>query len=211
MREVQLYGHLGKKFGRSFMLDVSSPAEAIRALCANFRDFAAYLRKNSQPGYHIVVGRRTVGKDELQYISGDSCIKIIPVVAGSGGRGVLQMIVGAILLVASLYPGLQGLAPMGWAMIAGGVVTMLTSPPTAARSQAADNQPSYAFAGAVNTTAQGNPVPICYGEMVIGSQVVSAGISTDEISITRPPSTGGLSGMAAAVIGKLGYYEHYPE
>ncbi|MEG1121291.1 MAG: tail assembly protein [Citrobacter sp.] len=209
MREVQLYGHLGKKFGRSFMMDVSSPAEAIRALCANFREFAAYLREYSQPGYHVIVGQRSVKKDELQYISGDSCIKIIPVVSGSGGRGVLQTIVGAVLLVASMW--FPALAPVGWAMLAGGVVSMLTSPPSVARSQAADNQPSYAFAGAVNTTAQGNPVPICYGEMVIGSQVVSAGISTDEISITRPPSTGGLTGREAAVINKTSFYEYYEE
>lgn len=40
----------------------------------------------------------------------------------------------------------------------------------------AENKPSYNFNGAVNTTAQGNPVPLGYGRMIIGSAVISAGI-----------------------------------
>ena len=46
-----------------------------------------------------------------------------------------------------------------------------------------ENQPSYAFGGAVNTTAQGQPVPIGYGRMIIGGAVISAGITTEEIPI----------------------------
>ena len=34
----------------------------------------------------------------------------------------------------------------------------------------------YHFNGVVNTTAQGNPVPLGYGRMIVGSAVVSAGI-----------------------------------
>jgi predicted phage tail protein len=45
----------------------------------------------------------------------------------------------------------------------------------------ADNRSSYIYNGAVNLTAQGNPVPICYGRMRVGSVVVSAGVSTTDI------------------------------
>lgn len=188
MREVKLYGHLGATFGRSFMLDVSSATDAISALCANFPDFAKYLRKFSAPGYRVVVNNRIIGEKELGLRAGAGVIKIIPVVAGSGGRGVFQIILGAVLLVASIW--FPALAPMGWAMIAGGVISMLMKPPTASQAKQADNQPSYAFNGAVNTTAQGNPVPICYGEMIVGSQVISAGISTDQVAIIRANTVG---------------------
>jgi predicted phage tail protein len=39
MRVIKLYGELGKKYGKLHRFLVGSPAEAIRALCANFPDF----------------------------------------------------------------------------------------------------------------------------------------------------------------------------
>lgn len=41
-----------------------------------------------------------------------------------------------------------------------------------------DQRTSYLFDGAVNTVAQGGPVPIIYGRMRVGSVVVSAGINS---------------------------------
>lgn len=42
------------------------------------------------------------------------------------------------------------------------------------------NQASYVFNGPVNTTAQGGPVPVLYGELEIGSAVASAGIYAED-------------------------------
>ena len=36
------------------------------------------------------------------------------------------------------------------------------------------------FNGPVNTTAQGNPVPVIYGEMIVGSATISAGIYSED-------------------------------
>jgi len=46
---------------------------------------------------------------------------------------------------------------------------------------------SYVFNGAVNTTAQGHPVPVGYGRMIVGSAVISAGIDVDEIPVDESP------------------------
>ena len=48
-------------------------------------------------------------------------------------------------------------------------------------SERPENKPSYSFNGAVNTTAQGHPVPVGYGRLIVGSAVISAGIDVDEI------------------------------
>lgn len=195
MREVKLYGHLGKTFGRSFMLDVSSPAEAIAALSANFSKFKAYLCKHSAPGYKVIVGGRPVSKDDLTHCSGDSVIKFVPVVVGAGGRGVFQSILGAVLVIAGTFiPGAQFLTPVGWGMVVGGVAQMLMPMPSATTQESPDNQPSYTFSGAVNTITQGNPVQLCYGEMIVGSQVISAGISTEQIYVTPPNYDDGAGG-----------------
>jgi len=44
------------------------------------------------------------------------------------------------------------------------------------------NKPSYLFNGARNTMTQGNPVPVGFGELGVGSQVISAGIRSVQIT-----------------------------
>ena len=43
MITVLLYGHLRKKFGKFHRFDIRTPAEAIRALVANFPGFQQHL------------------------------------------------------------------------------------------------------------------------------------------------------------------------
>jgi predicted phage tail protein len=44
-----------------------------------------------------------------------------------------------------------------------------------------DPQESYSFSGIQNTSRQGIPVPVVYGETIVGSVVISAGIDVDTI------------------------------
>ena len=61
---------------------------------------------------------------------------------------------------------------IGEALVLGGVGMLLT--PTPKEVEETNN---YAFNGAVNTIRQGVPVPICYGQLLVGSSVISSGIS----------------------------------
>lgn len=178
MREIKLYGHLGRRFGKLFRLDVNSVAEAVSALRANLPGFDAHMLKHSAPGYHILVDNRGLGADELMHPCGRGTIKFIPAVQGSKSAGVFQTILGAVVTAVGYFvPGAQMLIPAGLSMMAGGVITLLTRSPTKSSQEKPENTPNYAFNGPINTTAQGNPVPVCYGEMMVGSQVVSMGLS----------------------------------
>ena len=74
-----------------------------------------------------------------------------------------------------------GAAKFGAAMIAGGVVQMLSPQPGGlASKQSADNRASYAFGGVTNTAAQGYPVPLLYGRRRIGGAIISAGIYVED-------------------------------
>ena len=66
-------------------------------------------------------------------------------------------------------------------MTAGGVIQML-SPQASGLKQSAspENAPSYAFGSAKNTTASGNPVPICIGERRWGGAIISAEIYAED-------------------------------
>lgn len=184
MLTVLLYGHLAKAFGRRHRYAVRNPAEAIRALSANKKGFREYLAKHSAPGYRVLVGKEPREFETLGYPA-DDVIKIVPVIAGAG-RGLGQVILGAVLIVVSyFFPPAWGafgsfVASVGTSMVLGGVAQMLTPVPKAAKDkQQPDNLPSFIFNGAVNTTAQGNPVPVCYGRLIVGSQVISAGLSAN--------------------------------
>lgn len=184
LREVRLYGALGRLFGRVHLLAVNSAQEAVRALCVNYPAFERYLREHSEPGYHVFIGKRNIGETELsEPAGGGDVIKIVPAVAGAKKGGLLQTVLGVVLIVADLVLFHTGwLTQIGAALALGGVAQMLTPIPKTDAGSQADNKPSYVFSGASNTTAQGSPVPILYGELIVGSAVISAGLSTEPLA-----------------------------
>lgn len=194
MKKIQLLGELGKKFGKSFAMDVKNPAEAVRALCINFPAFKQHLLDSEKRGiaYKVLVGKDAQSVEDLHNPSGKQTIKFIPVLQGSG-NGVIPVIIGAVLITAGIvgnifYP-LNPVSPYlisaGVAMVIGGVVQMLTPVPNLSSDTSnnqPDNKPSYVFNGGVNTSAQGYPVPVGYGRMIVGSAVISAGIVAEELA-----------------------------
>lgn len=179
-------------------MDVRSPAEAIRALCANFPDFAGFVSSSHERnvGYRVLSNRDAIGLDHLHDPAGQT-IKIVPVITGAGGNSPLaSILIGAAIIAAAfvtggvslvagqglVFSGLIGQVAfgIGVSLALGGVAQLLAPPPPSSTPNEGVN-PSYVFDGAVNTTAQGQPVPIGYGRMIVGSAVISAGLSVDDI------------------------------
>lgn len=191
MKTVKLLGELGKKFGKSFQFDISNPAEAVRALSANFPAFKQHLIDSEKHGiaYKVLVGKEAITLDDLHNPSGKDVIKFVPVLQGAGGNGLVQTILGVALIAVAFTPFgapfATYLIPLGASLALGGVVQMLTPIPSTNVSDdnnKPDNKPSYTFNGAINTGAQGYPVPVGYGRMIVGSAVISAGIVVEELA-----------------------------
>lgn len=195
LRTVRLYGRLGAQFGRVHRLAVNSTAEAVRALCVLVPGLEAEMAASAGQGvaYACFVGKRNLSEDQLGHPVGDNDIRIAPVATGGKRAALFQTVLGAVLIAAAaIYTGGVGAAfaakgiagataMIGASMFIGGVVQML-SPQQ--RSLSAEDRPengaSYNFNGPVNTSAQGNPVPVLYGRMIIGSATVSAGIFSED-------------------------------
>jgi predicted phage tail protein len=178
---VRLYGQL-RQFGKSYPLAVRSPAEAVKALCVQIPGFERFLSNAKSRGlvFALFRGKKNIGERELGF-HGAGDIIIAPVIAGSKRAGALQTIVGALLVAASFIPGFQPLAPAGIAMVAGGVMQMISPQAGGIRTSAApENTPGYAFGSAKNTTASGNPVPLCIGRRRWGGAIISAGIYAED-------------------------------
>ena len=188
---IRLYGALGARFGRVHRLAVQTSAEAVKALCVNFDGFESYLMNAKKNGMVFAVfrGKRNIGVEDYQNLGGNNDIRIAPVMEGAKKAGVFQTILGAVLVIAGVALSFTPFAAAtpylvsaGISMTAGGIFQMLSPQPKGLHGREdPDNKPSYAFGGAVNTIAMGNPVPVLYGEREIGGAIISAGIVAEDI------------------------------
>lgn len=75
------------------------------------------------------------------------------------------------------------IASFGFSLLLGGISSMLAPKIKAPGAQApVDKAESFGFQGAINNAAQGGPVPIVYGRMLVGSTVISGGMDTENVS-----------------------------
>jgi len=190
LRKIKLYGKLAKFIGKRVLhADVATAAEAVRMLVANWPEVEKHM---ADQHYRVTVGTYDLDLNEIHDPAGQQDIKIVPVVAGAGAVG--RIIIGALLVVAAIaIPGLGlGLAGsvvtavglFGGSLILGGVAQLLSPVPKLPTGLDSDQDPrkSYSFSGIQNTSRQGTPCPIVYGETLVGSVVVSAGIDTVQVT-----------------------------
>ena len=187
MREIRIYGALAKFLKRRvFRAEVATAAEAVRFLVANF---PAVEKHMADQHYRVSVGERDLAMEEIHDPAGQQVIKIVPVVAGAGEVG--KIILGTVLLVAAFaIPGFAAWAGptayslivgVGASLVLGGVAGLLTPTPALPQDNN-DPRKSYSFSSIQNTSRQGTPVPICYGEVIVGSVVISAGIDIAQVT-----------------------------
>lgn len=193
---VRLGGAMGKKFGRvhHFHLDSGTTAEALAALMSQVKGTRDYFLGAHRRGieFAVFVGKRNLAREHFG-LPANGEIRIVPVLKGAKNGGILQVVAGVVLVIAGgLVSGLSygwaapvggAMITMGWGMIVGGVIQLLTPMPHGRSSKdKAGSEASYNFNGPVNTQAQGNPVPLAYGEVYAGSAVISAGIDVADTS-----------------------------
>jgi len=199
LREIRVYGRLAKFLGRrTFTAAVDSVADAMRFLLANFPELEGHM---SDQHYRVSVGTYDLSEEELEHPVGQQVIKIAPVTVGAGGTAgaIGRIIAGVALIALSFIPGIGALGVslmvgVGASLALGGVATLLSPTPTLAptagnaftqqttRETELDPQKSYSFSGIQNTSRAGTPVPLIYGETIVGSVVISAGIDTEQVS-----------------------------
>ena len=210
MKVVKVYGALRKRLGQCrFQFEADTPAQAIKALIANFPGLDKWLIDSEQDGigYRVTIGRERVTQESPEGLllpwSERDVFSITPVIAGAG-QGVGQILAGiGLVALALINPfglatiGTFGLtAPiaitallpavgsLGASLVLGGVAQMLSPAPTFSgfeRGKEAARLESFNFSGITNTVQQGMPVPICYGRCYIGSAVISSGLDVDQL------------------------------
>jgi predicted phage tail protein len=199
LRKIKLYGALAKFIGQRVLeADVATAAEAVRFLLANWPELEAHM---SNQHYRVSIGTYDLTAGELHDPAGAAPISFVPVMAGAGAG--LRIIAAVALIAASFF--FPAAAPAAAALVIGGstftavgaaiffagvsllltgVAQLLT--PTPKLTQGADSEgdprKSFSFSGIQNVSRAGVPVPAVYGETLVGSVVVSAGIDIVQVS-----------------------------
>lgn len=187
LKKIRLYGILAKKFGKEFRLDVENTREAMRALSVQVPGFEHFMLHAHEQGLEFAVfqDKQNISETELDMSTSAKVIKVVPKVKGAGGA--VQTILGAVLVVVGIVVGVTtgwtgvggaagaALIGAGVGMMVGGIAMMLM-PKIENQDQNQDgNKANKGFGGAVTTIAQGNPVPVLYGQREVGGFIASAG------------------------------------
>ena len=211
LREIRVYGELAKFMGvRSFMAEARDVAEAVRYLLVNFAGLEAHMAQYDYRvlvgSYNIGEDEinHPIGQNVIRIIP------VVAGAGGGVGKIIAGVAIVALSLLFAPAGALAGTSftlgaqavtagvGIGIGLVLGGTSQLLTpvpriAPPSMTSSGAAsyspsttretemDPQKSYSFSGIQNTSVQGTPVPIIYGETVVGSVVISANVSTQEV------------------------------
>lgn len=185
LKTIKLYGILAKRFGKEFRLDVENTREAMRALCMQVPGFEHFMLHAHEQGLEFAVfqDKQNISETELDMSTSAKVVKVVPKVKGAGGAvqtilGAVLVVVGVLVTVGTLGGGAAlgaGLIGAGAGMMVGGIAMMLM-PKIENQDQNQDgNKANKGFGGAVTTIAQGNPVPVLYGQREVGGFIASAG------------------------------------
>ena len=203
---VKVYGALRKRLGQSrFEFVANTPADAIKALCANFPGLDKWLIDSEKDGvaYRVKVGKEQIGEENISDLrlpwSSKDVFSIRPIIAGAG-RGFGRFVLGAVLIGAAFITGgatftlaaglqtstflAQAAVTAGTFLALSGVSEMLAPVPKMpdyARSKEANRLESFTFSGITNVSKQGMAIPIVYGRCYVGSCVLSSGLDVDQV------------------------------
>ena len=206
--KVRFHGNLGKRLNKkNWDLSIDSVQEAFRAvdILSKRKLTKCFIEDDKKKlRYQIKVNNKAVDSSKIDYenlstvYDTELCIKrkiesidIIPLVEGSGSKigGAIMTIVGIILVAVGVFmPSAASplLISAGLTLIAGGVSMLLAKPPKFDDFREIENtkkSSSYLFSGPTNTANEGGPVPIGYGRLIIGSQVIQTSINTRQMTV----------------------------
>ena len=116
MRKLKLYGELAKFIGhKEFEIKVNNLPQAISFLINNFPEVEKYMTPKY---YQVKIGNYTINEDEITDPIGEQDIHIVPMIAGAGGGGFRNFLLGGLLIGASFFfpgAGLFGTVGVGGA------------------------------------------------------------------------------------------------
>lgn len=208
MTDIFIGGKLGKKIGSTWKLKVSTFMELFNALECNTGTFRHYLNKNKKDKLAIFLDGDLVKADDFLHRDvKNKKIEIVPILAGAAA-------VLASALVSVI--GLQGVTAVVVQFVLTAVISAaisfgisyLISKIMKSDDPDATNTTSFVFSSAENTSQQGQVVPVGYGRMSVGGNVVSVSLSSVEKGIWDKRGASAVDAVGSEGGGAVIYRPH---
>ena len=185
MTLVKIHGILAREYGSSFKFSLPNPKNVLEAIDCNKRGFIKRLVQLQKQGfcYDIIINKKRVTQEEhISGVKNPETIDLVPAIAGSGPTVFLPLVGGNIVL-----------ANIASALFFAVISYALTPKPEveALEIEADASKSSLIFSNTVNVASQGSPVPIGYGRLKVGSQVIQATIKSFPQHQTPQKALGG--------------------
>ena len=206
MQRVVLLGEMGQRFGETWEMNVDYMRDIFKLIDCQRPGFKQYLFDCYENGTDFTLqrGKEFVGEEELLLSVGREDIIITPIPAGS--KSGIGKILAAIAIIAFVFfvPVMAGqagtLAANTTTTIAASATklgtTLMTMSMTLATTLAMqgisqlmmpgpeidkETPDNYLFNGSSEHIKEGLPVPLCYGEMMIGGGLINQTMTTRKI------------------------------
>lgn len=185
MVEIRLHGALARDYGKVWHLEISTVQEAVEAISRARKGFKQAIMKLDRMGMVFRVRSRDhdfEGAEVSLSVGGIERIDIIPVLRGASAG--LRFVIGALLVISTFLPGPQMgnpyLQAVGTSLMFGSVAEWLT--PTPKKQDSGKSLQSWGYQGPTNQAEAGQVIPLIFGEVLVGSVPISAGISTARVA-----------------------------
>jgi predicted phage tail protein len=190
-RKVHLLGNLSQ-FGEVWDMEAKSIADVVQLIDCQEQGFRKFLIDAAESGLDMAI----VGKDfrveepnELLFENlGPEEVYISLVPAGSK-KGWGKILLAIVLITASFFvPGAGGMLLLSAGLSIGlqGITQLLAKTPDGDDQKTKEGL----FDGPTSTLKQGQPVPVLYGELLIGGAPIHVDLTTSAQSRLYPNPTG---------------------
>jgi len=209
-RTIYLNGKMGELFGKVWKLNAATVAECMHGIdCQREGKLKKYLLDCTEQGIMFTVqrGKEFLDYDNLQMNLAEDDLIITPVPAGSANK-LGKLIAGFILLVTGAWIAMVGVSALGLTAAGAAALSVAVGLMGSALLNSAlaeymapkkgmERGDAFLFDGPVNNAKEGIPVPLAYGELLVGGTPISFGFTnrerTSSSGFTFKSSTGGVS------------------
>ena len=195
-RRLIFQGSAGEALGKEWTVNAPTVADAFKIVHENNpKKYKDYFEQDLEAEFSVKLAGEALGEAELllNNLKGEDIV-VTPVPKGSKLNAVEKILLAIVLIVVSYYmPGASkgatdlqvfmanSVKMLGMNMLLAGVTQLMMDDPSNDKEEE-----GAMFGGPAQTIKHGQPVPLCYGKMMVGGTPINFGFGVDKLS----PSNG---------------------
>mgnify|MGYP003115676499 CR=1 FL=1 len=198
-RKLIFQGSAGEALGEEWTVNAPTVADAFKIVHANSpKKYRDYFEQDLEAEFSVKLAGEALGEAELllNNLKGEDIV-VTPVPKGSKLNAVEKILMAVVLIVIAIYmpeflpeaameagawgSTLQAAAfSMGFNMALAGITELMMDDPSNDKEEE-----GAMFGGPAQTIKHGQPVPLCYGKMMVGGTPITFGFGVNKLEPTN--------------------------